>query len=159
MTLRAQIDRELAAAAMIGAGARIEVPCTTGRVIVELLSVDAIGCGLDFLCFESTLLSAATVADLQKVSERLIGRVNYLLEPMGVLEVDRESCVLQMRSMPPDRDEEGTRYYELWVRRGGEVALTRYQKRKGQLRERVAAHLTREVVSRLAADFVASVEG
>jgi hypothetical protein len=62
-----------------------------------------------------------------------------------------------MRSNPPQRDEDGRSYYELLVRRGGEIALARYRKENGAARRPVAAHLTREVLLRLAADFVAAL--
>lgn len=158
MNIRLQIDQELAAAAQVGGPARIEVPLGSGRVIMELLAVDSIGCGLDFLCYETSTLAHASIPDLQKIATKLQSLVSYLFEPIGLLEIDREACVLQLRSMPPDHDLESVRYYELWVRKGGEIALTRYRKRRGKMRERIAAQLTREVVSRLAHDFVRSTE-
>jgi hypothetical protein len=42
------------------------------------------------------------------------------------------------------------------VRRGGDITLSRYNKKSGQLRQIVPAHVTREVLGRLADDFVAA---
>jgi hypothetical protein len=58
-----------------------------------------------------------------------------------------------MRSSPPQRDDNGTRYYELLVRRGGELSLRRFEKQPGTVRQLVAAHVTREVFLRLVDDF------
>jgi hypothetical protein len=63
--------------------------------------------------------------------------------------------VAQLRSSPPQRDDDGRSYYELTVRRGGEIALARYRKESGKPREQIAAHVTREVLLRLADDFEA----
>ena len=61
-----------------------------------------------------------------------------------------------MRSNPPQKDDDGTRYYELVVARG-ELSLCRYARPSGQSPTVVAAHVTREVFERLAEDFVAAV--
>ncbi len=45
---------------------------------------------------------------------------------------------MQLRSNPPQRDDDGRSYYELIVRRGGEIALTRYRKENGGARQQIA---------------------
>jgi hypothetical protein len=45
----------------------------------------------------------------------------------------------------------------LTVRRGGDLTLSRYSKQGGQMRQIVPAQVTREVLGRLADDFVAAV--
>ena len=40
-----------------------------------------------------------------------------------------------MRSNPPQKDDDGRSYYELLVRRGGEIALVRYRKENGTARQ------------------------
>ena len=57
--------------------------------------------------------------------------------------------------VPPQRDDDGRSYYELLVRRGGEIALARYRKENGAARQLIAATVTREVLLRLAGDFCA----
>ena len=49
--------------------------------------------------------------------------------------------------------------YEVLVRAGGSISLRRYRKPRGAMREPVSATVTREVLVRLAGDFVASVGG
>ena len=46
-----------------------------------------------------------------------------------------------MRSNPPQKDDDGTRFYELVVSRG-ELSLCRYAKGPGQPRQIVAAEVT-----------------
>ena len=82
-------------------------------------------------------------------------RLTYLMEPISPIEIDAEACVAQLRSNPPQRDDDGRSYYELLVRRGGEIALVRYRKEPGTPRQQIAATVTREVLLRLADDFEA----
>jgi hypothetical protein len=63
-----------------------------------------------------------------------------------------------MRSNPPQKDDNAYRYYELLIRRGGSVALCRYEKQPGQPRTRVPAALTHEVIGRLIDDFCQTVD-
>ena len=88
-------------------------------------------------------------------ARELAKRVNYLLEPIAPIELDAQGCTVQMRSNPPQKDDNGWRYYELLIRRGGSIALCRYEKQPGQPRVRVPAVLTHEVVGRLVDDFSA----
>ena len=103
-------------------------------------------------------LAGASMDRLQKISEELSTRVNYLLEPIGPVERDHDQCVVQLRSNPPQQDDDGSKYYELLVRQGGELELCRYQKQPGQPRQSVPALLTSETLLRLADDFAAVVD-
>ena len=62
---------------------------------------------------------------------------------------------MQLRSSPPQRDDDGRSYYELIVRRGGEITLARFRKENGSPRQSVVTTLTREVLLRLVGDFCA----
>ncbi len=110
------------------------------------------------LALETPELAGATVAQLQAASRDLAARVNYLLEPIAPVETDAQGCSVQMRSNPPAKDDNGWRYYELLLRRGGSAALARYEKQPGQPRVRVPAALTHEVVGRLVDDFSLTVD-
>ena len=83
-------------------------------------------------------------------------QLSYLLESISPIEVDDEACIVQMRSSPPQKDDDGTRYYELVVARG-ELSLCRYSRAPGQSPSVVEAHVTREVFERLVEDFAAAV--
>jgi hypothetical protein len=62
-----------------------------------------------------------------------------------------------MRSNPPQKEANCTSYYELLVARSGELSLSRYSRSVGQAREVVPAHVTREVLCRLAGDLASVV--
>jgi hypothetical protein len=110
------------------------------------------------LSLDTAELASVTPFELQAASADLAKRVNYLLEPIAPIELDAQGCSVQMRSNPPQRDDNGRRYYELLIRRGGSIALCRFEKLPGQPRTRVPAVLTHEVVGRLIDDFSATVD-
>jgi hypothetical protein len=124
----------------------------------QALQCDPLAATIDELILESNELAAATVAQLQAASESLSQRVNYLLEPIAPVETDSQGCTVQLRSNPPQRDDNGRRYYELILRRGGSVSLCRFEKQPGQPRVRVPAALTHEVIGRLVDDFSSTVD-
>jgi hypothetical protein len=83
----------------------------------------------------------------------LASKLTYLLEPISPIETDAHGCVVQLRSNPPQKEDDRTSYYELLVSRSGELSLSRYSRAVGQKRDVVPAHVTREVLVRMAADF------
>jgi hypothetical protein len=107
---------------------------------------------------EAPELARATPFELQAASADLAKRVNYLMEPIAPIELDADGCSVQMRSNPPQKDDNGRRYYELLIRRGGSIALCRYEKQPGQPRVRIPAVLTHEVIGRLVEDFSKTVD-
>ena len=102
-------------------------------------------------------LEGAGVERVRRVAEWLTERVTYLLEPLTPVEIDQELAVVQMRSVDPAQDEQGASYYELLVKTGGSVSLRRYRKPRGAMWEPIDATVTREVLGRLAGDFMESV--
>ena len=92
---------------------------------------------------------------LERMAKALSERLTYLMEPIRPIEIDADACVAQLRSSPPQRDDDGRSYYELTVRRGGEISLCRFRKEPGTPRQNIAANVTREVLLRLADDFEA----
>ncbi|MCC6494590.1 MAG: hypothetical protein IT424_16385 [Pirellulales bacterium] len=119
----------------------------------EAVHCERFAATVDELVLETPELAAATIAQLEAASRDLASRVNYLLEPVAPIESDAAGCTVQMRSNPPQKDDNGWRYYELVLRRGGSVALARYERQPGQPRVRVPAALTHEVIGRLVNDF------
>ncbi len=110
------------------------------------------------LVLEAHELASATPFELQAASADLAKRVNYLMEPIAPIELDADGCSVQMRSNPPQKDDNGRRYYELLIRRGGSIALCRYEKQPGQPRTRIPAVLTHEVIGRLVEDFTKTAD-
>jgi|GEM_PF-938751 len=128
-----------------------------GRLDCELLEIDALGCSLARLRLRTDRLDAAQAEDLRRLGTALGQRLRYLLEPIGVVELDGEAATLQMRSCPPQANEQGHTYYELTARRG-ELCLCRYHKPPGGPRQVIPATVTREVLARLAHDFDQALE-
>jgi len=118
-----------------------------------LCAVDRLACAFDTFRVTIAALASAETTQLKEHSAKLAAKLNYLLEPIGLVEVDADRCVVQLRSIPPQRDEERIAYYELLAERGGAFSLRRYEVLAGQERRPVAAEVTREVFLRLADDF------
>lgn len=152
MTIRDEFQRQLQQTAGPGP---VTVKAMAGevRAICELEELDRFAAACRTLRVESSALAQATLAQLQDLSTQLANRLTYLLEPVSPVESDGESCTVQMRSNPPQRDDDGTRYYELMVRRGGSIALQRWHTPRNQSRQAIPAELTREVLVRLVGDF------
>lgn len=157
MTLRQDIQRELDRIQMHGGQGLLRVDLPDARVEADLTVVDAVGCAFQTLGLLTDRLAGAPIERLKAVSEALTKRLTYLLEPIGLIEADADRCAVQLRSQPPQKGDDGTCYYELMVRRGGDITLSRYCQRPGQMRQIVPAQVTREVLVRLADDFLAAL--
>lgn len=126
------------------------------RLTAKIVTLDNLALAFEHLTLVADSLSTAPIERLKKVADALSKKLTYLLEPISPIEVDADQCIVQLRSNPPQRDDNGTRYYELLVRKGGELSLRRFQKQPGGLREIIPAQVTREVFLRLVADFSAA---
>jgi hypothetical protein len=161
MNWQAMIDQQLDRIAQDGPLPSRPAPLTLttphGVLHGELTAIDSIGCAFEHLWLQSDALAHVTVPQLRSLGRSLTERLSYLLEPIANLELDAEGFSLQLRSHPPQRDEDGRRYYELTARRGGEVRLCRYAKQPGQPRQVVTTRVTREVLGRLVRDFDTAV--
>ena len=157
MSIRLEIERELKRIQAVTGRGLLQVQTPEGRVEADLVAVDAIGCSFQTLAYMTDKLAGASLDQLKSISQSLTGKLTYLLEPIGVVEADSDRCSVQLRSSPPQKNDDGTTYYELMVRKGGDITLSRYSKKPGQLRLIVPAHVTREVIGRLADDFLAAV--
>jgi hypothetical protein len=157
MSIRPDIERELKRIQAVSGRGLLQVDGEAGRIEADLLAVDAIGCSFQTLGLTTSKLANATLDELKTISQSLTEKLTYLLEPIGLVEADADRCSIQLRSNPPQKGEDETSYYELMVRRGGDITLSRYSKKSGQLRQIVPAHVTREVLGRLADDFMAAV--
>jgi hypothetical protein len=154
MTITQQFDHDLR---QLGTGDEAALGVTEGtrKLTCNLAKRDSLAVALETLRLATTELADAATADLERMSTALAGRLTYLMEPIRPIELDADACVVQMRSNPPQQDDDGRSYYELVVRRGGELALCRYHKQPGSAREPIPANVTREVLLRLVGDFEA----
>ena len=125
------------------------------QLVCEILRCDSVGCEFMQLRVHSDRLQGLPLDELRAISQQLSERVTYLLEPIGPIESDQFQCVVQMRSLPPGKEENATRYYELLVQQAGDLVLCRYERRVGEERRSIPAQVTREVLQRLVEDFEA----
>ena len=157
MTLREEILQQLPGT--IGKQHQ-RVTATTGTRTVrcEIDQCDQLAVAVYELVLETSELKNVKLAKLQAASKALCDRITYLLEPISPIETDADGCVVQMRSTPPQKQDDGRFYYELFLRRGGSVTMHRYEKQPSSIRQRVAATLTHEVLGRLIEDFDEAVD-
>jgi hypothetical protein len=157
MNLKSQADGALKTFAPFLQGRQLLDETVAGqRLQCDLVALDALACAFDRFELQSAALASAAMAELKPLSENLSRRLTYLLEPISPMEADAEQCVVQLRSNPPQKDEDATSYYELLVARGGRLSLCRWLKERGQPRRKIPAQVTREVFLRLVADFSAA---
>jgi len=87
----------------------------------------------------------------QSMADWLCQRVQYLLEPLRIIESDPDGADLQIRSSPPTQLPHTTSYYEAFVNAQG-ISLRRYAAPSGAGRQMIPMHLTREILARLVED-------
>ena len=158
MTLASQFQQAIAATPTFSSGDQtLRVDEGSRRLECHLTALEPLACAVLRLTLAADKLASMNSTELEQVAQNLSGRLTYLLEPISPIETDAEGCVVQMRSNPPQKNEDRTSYYELLVARAGQLTLCRYTRTPGQPRQVVPAELTREVLVRLAGDFVAAV--
>lgn len=158
MTLEQRLDQllnELQATEGATDQRRLSVPLERGALTCRFSTVDQLSCALEELSYSAPHLSDLAADELQQLGTALCERLHYLLEPLQTIEIDRQEAVVQCRSAPPARLEEGVQYYEL-VLQPGAIGLKRFEKPRGESRRAVPAVLTREALQRLVADLVAA---
>src|SRR5689334_10605762 len=100
-------------------------------VEVDFTAVESLGCAFRELRVSAEGLRDKPFEDLKTRAEQICRRVTYLLEPMGLLELDPESQVVLVRSTPPAKNGAETAYYEMRISAPGVLTLRRYT-RSGQ---------------------------
>jgi hypothetical protein len=160
MALKQQILQELQQLAVQGNALpqQFSLGTSAGSLQAAFFSVERLACELETLTLDSNKLATTTTAELKQLSDRLSKQLSYLLEPVSLIECDADSATVQLRSNPPQKDEDQTSYYEIVARRGGSLLLCRYLKQAGNVRQITPANLTHEVLARLGDDFVAAVD-
>jgi hypothetical protein len=154
MTLKEQVQQALAAMPQFSLGEQsLEVGDGPLHLRCELAALDSLACAFNRLALRSDRVAAMSADELKKCAADLSAKLTYLLEPISPIETDAHGCVVQLRSHPPQKEDDRTSYYELLVSRSGELSLVRYSRAAGQSRQIIPTHVTREVLSRLVGDF------
>jgi hypothetical protein len=157
MKLHTDFERELASIGNGGA-ATLAVEAEPRTLTCDIVERNSLAVSFNVLRLSTAELASADAAKLERIGKALATKLTYLMEPIAPIEIDADACVVQLRSSPPQRDDDGRSYYELLVRRGGEVALHRYRKENGDVRQPISATVTREVLLRLVSDFCTVLE-
>jgi hypothetical protein len=153
MTLKEQLQQALVAMPGFSSGSQgIDISEGGLHLSCQLTALDSLACSFTRLALGASSLGNRSPDELKRIAEQLSAKLTYLLEPISPIETDAEGCVVQMRSNPPQKDADRTTYYELLVARSGELSLVRFCRAAGQAREIIPAHVTREVLCRLAGD-------
>jgi hypothetical protein len=154
MTLKGQLQKALAHQPLFSEGEHsLDIKHHSHELRCRLVALDSLACSFTRLALRADKLAAMSLDELKRTADQLSSRLTYLLEPISPIEVDEHGCVVQLRSHPPQKETDRTSYYELLVSREGELSLCRYSRSVGAQREIIPAHVTREVLARLAADF------
>ncbi|MGE3818330.1 MAG: hypothetical protein AB7I30_02755 [Isosphaeraceae bacterium] len=135
----------------------IEVDDAGHRLALELTAAGPVGLAFERLDYTAADRAERSQDALRAWADRVAARVTYLMEPLKVLEHDREAGAVSVRSQSPSRRNARRTYYEAILRKDGTLTLSRiaYDETTG-LRENVPCQMTVEVLERLADDFVAS---
>jgi hypothetical protein len=157
MTLQNQFERELL---NLGDGgpATLAVHDSPRHLSCYVVERNSLAVSFNQLRLATDELASTDATALERIGKALAGRLTYLMEPIAPIEFDAAACVVQLRSSPPQRDDDGRSYYELTVRGGGEIALSRFRKEDGNARQQIAATVTREVLLRVVGDFCTVLE-
>ena len=128
------------------------------RLSLHLTAAGPVGLAFSALEFTTSARADWSPDDLLAWGNRLAARVTYLMEPLVVLEQDREVGAVELRSRKPTERSHQRAYYEVRVHRAGTLHLSRVAFEEAN-RQRLPApcQMTREVIERLTDDLVASV--
>ena len=131
----------------------------------HLIQVDATAVSLSELEVSAPQVTMAGVLDVRAWVDEICHRATYLLEHLGVLEVDAQGGTVLARSVPPTKSGGTTRFYELRgdlparlrfrrVQTGGSAAASSQTPPAGATAQPLV--LTREVLGRWLDDVAAA---
>ncbi len=125
-----------------------ETALNQGKVTATDLTVEKVGVSTRHIDYRFNEAKSHEAAN--DVAENLVRHVDYLLEPLAIIERDPGESKIQIRSQKPSIDEQSRRYYEVSVDGHG-VSIERYEA-SGNARENDDINLTRESFERLCRD-------
>ena len=126
-----------------------EASSNDASIRCDFSSIDSMACAVQRLAVDFS--SSQSAERLRDKCTELSAKLTYLLEPLQIIECDEELSTVQMRSNPPQADQQARRYYELTAT-PSRLALCRFEKRPGHGREQINCVFTHEVVMRLVKD-------
>ena len=130
------------------------------RLSLEFVAVDSMSCAFESLTLHIPDLVGNELKVIKEWADKLSARVTYLLESIGPIEMDQTGNQVLIRSTPPDRSGDTTRFYEvlLSAQANGTFFLRRFRTDKGQVgRESVDIQMTHETLNKLITDLLDTV--
>src|SRR4051794_28795333 len=106
MNLQNQLARELSSIGSGGATS-IRVTDSTHQLSINIAERNSLAISFNDLRIASGALAGADAKRLEQVGKALAARLTYLMEPISPIEFDAGHCVVQLRSNPPQRDDDG----------------------------------------------------
>jgi hypothetical protein len=134
--------------------AELELPWAGGQLVCRLHAVEKLACQWAELSLTGQLPPSADPTELKRRGVALAERLRYLEEPVGLLEVDHQAHEALLRSVPPLREGQVRRYYELLAGPSA-VRVVRVEVGPDGVRRRIPATTTLTILSRLAGDLAA----
>jgi hypothetical protein len=129
----------------------------------ELLEHDNIGMMVSHVVIEMDRREESeTAASLKTSAEAIEKRVNYLMEPLRIVEIDNTSNAVQIRSEKPQAAGQEISYFEIvlragkWFGRRDHVSIHRYAQRPEEEKNRrsIGFPLTKQQFERLLGDLI-----
>lgn len=150
--LAIQID-ELITRAAEDESAELKLDCKLAgsRVLCGFDSINELASTIDSLSVVNNGLKDAPIERIQEAAETLAERINYLPEPLRLIECDPTKEAFQLRSDKPVRIPSGLHYFELVVNRRV-ATLTRFRQPANGRRQIISTIVTHEVLDRLIHD-------
>jgi hypothetical protein len=128
------------------------------RLVLHLTAAGTVGLAFSALDFQTTARPEWTGDALKAWGDRIAARVNYLMEPLVVLEHDAEAGAVEIRSHAPTSRGDRRAYYEIRIGQAGALHLGRVSfDESTRRRSPVDCMMTREVLERLVDDLIACI--
>lgn len=107
---------------------------------------------LEHLCLEHQTAKKQSFAKLKSKAERLTQRLDYLRERLEIVDHDRRGMYIQIRSLPPYKDDTQIQFNEISIGRDRLILKRIAFYRKEEVKQQVPLPLSEEELTRLLAD-------
>ncbi len=107
---------------------------------------------LEHLSLEHQSAKKQSFAKLRSRAERLTQQVTYLREQLEIVDHDRRGMYIQIRSLPPYKDDTQIQFNEISIARDKVVLKRIAFYRKDEVKQQVPLDLTEEELARLLSD-------
>ncbi len=107
---------------------------------------------LGHITFEHPTLKKQSFAKLKTRAEVLTRQLTYLDERLEIVDHDRRGMYIQLRSLPPYKDDSQIQFNEICIGRDKVVVKRIAFYRRDEVKQQVALTLTEDLLERLKAD-------